>query len=1796
MAKWDDEYDKILSETLAKRTTSKSTNYKGSPTRQINLSDGYIHVKAAANNKTVAPTSVSSKVTDRMTTKNDNKKKKKWYEDGLFEDGWDVGDLTKTILGIDEDSASLKDLTVNSLKRGYYNSLYGEESYKAMNGQKNKKDAYEKLLESDEYQFTPGSKVASGVSGAFELGGQMFRQFTNPRTLAVTGSAVGAAIIAGNAGPQALVPEEIISVPTVAAAAFASGSAASNYEIEAGHAYNEMLEAGIKEETARKIAIGVGGVNAALEAAQVDELLDAYKITKASGATKSVAKRILDELVDRGVDVAKETGQEVLQEGVTIAGVQAASKLDKGEYAYSAADIGNRLLDTAQSSALSFGMMNVPAAAKNTFSTIRDQKMANAKNDKVVEAPFVEKAPVVEQKPVVEKSPVVEQSQAEVKPNAETTAEPTNDNWRDVAQTLREPEFDGEEWTREYIDHNNSVRKSVTESAAREVIRDVESGMSSEQLAQKSQDALQEYEQLQAKKDSVTSYTEAEKLTLTALYNQYTLYDSVAKNPSYVNELKKSLDTAPVREDVAENATTTPTVSETENVSPVNATQQQETQLTEDNSTELPEAQSEYQELVEERRAIKDTLESLTAVSDFGDSFNELSKRYDEVNEKINAFENAMTDGNGSTGEISPASEAANPEEAKAVVMKMVNDDIGEIAEEKVFTADGFTVQRRMSSDEKHWTYTVISPDGTFRRGMTEVDATEFWDDVQNSISHLIDGTEVERSIPAKAPVRVVSTDNGDYLESDSSGFEEKKTETKRARILTDMPHKSKTQKQTKKTDSLNVDKETKNGVKSIVNKIEELIIDNGFVFEKLSKKTKNRELEAKWDGLRRVRSAAQHLIGNGADGVKSLKSMMDTVEKAGLTQDFYNYLGHYRNIDGMTLDTRFNTYNRGVWGDVSAAESQFEVDRLERLHPEFKSWAEDVYAYNNHLRDMMVKGGLISQKTADLLAEMYPHYVPIHRVGFDESIDYEDTNHVGVTSPLKSATGGNQDIEPLFNTMAERTMAVHRAVAMNNFGLELYNTLYPGRLNSNNAIAPMPSNAGAPFADIDVDYSIEGFDPREELLQSGKPGSLPTFSVFMNGERHTFDINSEMYTAMKPTSDFLSMSIPFVSGFNNLRRNLITAYNPWFALNNAVKDAQEVLINSQHPLKTYGNMLVRVHSEVINNGKLYQEYCANGGKQNTYFDTQDSSFDPKKGVLDYIENTIGLKQILALNNYIEMMPRFAEYIASRESGRSIEVSMLDAARVTTNFGAGGKFTKLLDRNGWTFLNSSFQGATQQIRNVVEAKQNGIKGFAGLAARYMLAGLPAVLLNNALWEDDEEYQALPDYITNNYYIPFKYGDGQFVRIPKGRTAAVIQYAIEQVMKKSTGDDEADWSAFGDLILENLAPNNPFKDHILAPAFQVAANESWYGEDIVPYRLKDLPASEQFDEKTDDLSVWLGEKLDYSPKKINYLLDQYSGVLGDTILPYLTPKAESPIDNPILKALAPFRDRFTTDSVLNNRVTGDFYETLEAAEAKAESDEATPEDKLVSSYLIYHNAEISKLMQQQRDIQTSDLPDSEKYKQNRELKEQINEMQKKALEGLENFSLNGIYGEVGDKRFNFGYDSENKQDRWFEIKPKKADGDDNWYYQQEQAVTKDLGISYKEYWNNKQMYDDFYYVASGFDKESTSDDMIETARSVFGYERFADYASVLKTLKADKDKNGESIDGTRFPKVQEYVNSLDIPEIEKKILMKMQYPNYKKHNYEIVEYLDKKDGISPTKVIKILEELGYMIDSNGYVTW
>lgn len=653
-----------------------------------------------------------------------------------------------------------------------------------------------------------------------------------------------------------------------------------------------------------------------------------------------------------------------------------------------------------------------------------------------------------------------------------------------------------------------------------------------------------------------------------------------------------------------------------------------------------------------------------------------------------------------------------------------------------------------------------------------------------------------------------------------------------------------------------------------------------------------------------------------------------------------------------------------------------------------------------------LVNNGVISQELSDKFEEMYPHYVPIQRVdtrGLAIKVPL-DTKRTGINTPIKKATGGSSNINPMFETIANRTEQTYRASARNSLGLELKNTLAKlNELNSTNE-------------NIDLDSVIDSIstDNNEDLLQKGKNGQNPTFTVFDNGQKVTFDINEDIYDALKPRDSNSLLFQTFVPAqkISNLRRGVLTEYNPVFLVTNSIKDAQDVLFNSQHPAKTYSKF-GEAYAQILGKGYWYQEYLQNGGEQNSYFkegqfEKDTSKFPKAKKVL-----TMPLEAISSANNVIEMAPRLAEYIASREQGRSVQTSMLDASRVTTNFKAGGDFTRFLNRNGATFLNAGVQGAVQQVRNIREANAKGLKGWTSLALRTIVAGAPAILLNNLLWKDDDDYDELQDYVKDNYYIIGKIGDNQFLRIPKGRTVSSVQKIVSNIdeylnNKKELNIDEVSKDFWEDMkfAIEQSAPNNPVNNNIISPIIQAVTNRSWYGEDIVPSRLQKLPSAEQYDESTDKLSKFIGEKLNISPKKINYVLDQYSGGVGDILIPKLTPQAENNV----------IEDKFTTDSVMKSRYPGEFFEKADELQIASNSSKATDKDKVKYKFISKIDSDISDLYKKKKEIQNSDATDEEKKKELKEVQKEINKLSKKAITQVDKAQVLGNTANIGDKLY------------------------------------------------------------------------------------------------------------------------------------------------------------------------------------
>lgn len=544
---------------------------------------------------------------------------------------------------------------------------------------------------------------------------------------------------------------------------------------------------------------------------------------------------------------------------------------------------------------------------------------------------------------------------------------------------------------------------------------------------------------------------------------------------------------------------------------------------------------------------------------------------------------------------------------------------------------------------------------------------------------------------------------------------------------------------------------------KDSIDTIAQKITNKGHYVDKLAESTRNLELKYAYDRNLNSFAEGQYVVGvaqtdNQGNSIgKSIEELWRPAEEAKLSGEFAEYLLHLLNIDRSEK-------HKYVFGeDIGPAESTKIALTLEKKHLEFKSWAKDIKEFNHNNLNNLKEAGLLTQDNIDYLERLYPNYVPILRD--NESGMYVGNNDkTGTASPIKRATGGNADIQPLKDTMAMQAIRIKRLINQNRLGQELAKSLKSAKIDNTGV-------SFTPGALMDMDSFVEADG-------SGKK----YYTYFENGELQKLEINDNLYESLKPTEiSKIEKTLPFrgLQKLTNINRSLLTTSNPLFIVTNFFKDLQDGMFNSKYSskfVKNYGKAL----NEIMTKGKYYESYMANGGMTNSYFDYNEGIKKKSNRFVERIRNA---------NEIVEQLPRLAEFISTLEDGRSLNEALYNAAEITTNFKRGGEWTKALNRNGATFLNASVQGLDKFYRNF--SGQNGAKGYVNLAIKATLMAVVPAVLNHILLDDDEDYQDLPQSTKDLYYL-FKYDDGKFIRIPKRKIFKYFWFCSKKSNGKRSG--------------------------------------------------------------------------------------------------------------------------------------------------------------------------------------------------------------------------------------------------------------------------------------------------------------------------------------------------------------------------------------------------------------------------
>ena len=895
--------------------------------------------------------------------------------------------------------------------------------------------------------------------------------------------------------------------------------------------------------------------------------------------------------------------------------------------------------------------------------------------------------------------------------------------------------------------------------------------------------------------------------------------------------------------------------------------------------------------------------------------------------------------------------------------------------------------------------------------------------------------------------------------------------------------------------------------------------VDELYGVEKYLKKFGGRkDAEAFVQQVRASETIAQTMIGNvqydivSGDGTKlgeGISKIFKPYKMRKIENQFNDYLLHQLNVDRMTLSERTNgeVDNKPVFGknekrdhDITAEESKKIIAAYDKKYSSFKADAEKVWSYSKNLLNMRVKAGLVSQEAADLMNKYYPHYVPSFREDVKSvgSSAVKNDSQLGVNSTIKKAKGGSADIYSIEESIAAQTRQAIKAMEINKMANAVYDAAIKSGDDSYVIAEEVETEKNTdPDKDIDVDLI-----PKNNQIV-----------FFKDGKRIEMSVAKEIFDGFKGVT---SGSVPdmFVTRVANRGvnafKNLVTSYSPAFSVRNFVKDIQDALINSKH-VTLFGKNIVSAMKGIASNDALWQQYLAHGGYASTVFDGNGFTngiggrgFEALQKISEIDGNSFkklsaAMKNILVsvgnANAFVEQVTRFAEFRASIEAGDSIQAAINNSADVTTNFSRHGKSVKVLNATFIPFLNASVQGFDKLLRVITGPfKEKSLSAIAILLAKALAIGIAPQILNMIMNGDDEEYYDLTDEVRENYFL-IKVGD-QFIKIPRGRAAAAFGGIANRIGNEMRGDD-FDVAGYLTSLKDNVTPVESFSRNILSPFKDLATNTTWYGGEIEGRQFDNVRPSQRYDESTSSIAIWIGDKINYSPKKIHYLMDQYSGVIGDFLLPATTKKAEKDY----LSA------NFLIDSTTNNKLSNDFYKLYDDAMYASE------EGDMTAYYQLRHlndvKESVSKLYKEINEIQNSDLKNAEKLQQVRTLRVLINNIYRTAAVDYAAYTqaINATDGMFDDS------DDSGKRDRYVAIT--------QMMYGSEKAL--------EEY--NKNVYE----KSTLFNKAGIS------------YDTYYEYYFGVRDIESDVDKNGDVISGSKKKKVEAAIKALGVDRRERLLL-------------------------------------------------
>lgn len=300
------------------------------------------------------------------------------------------------------------------------------------------------------------------------------------------------------------------------------------------------------------------------------------------------------------------------------------------------------------------------------------------------------------------------------------------------------------------------------------------------------------------------------------------------------------------------------------------------------------------------------------------------------------------------------------------------------------------------------------------------------------------------------------------------------------------------------------------------------------------------------------------------------------------------------------------------------------------------------------------------------------------------------------------------------------------------------------------------------------------------------------------------------------------------------------------------------------------------------------------------------------------------------LSRCTEDWVRFAVFLTSRQSGRSMEQSIMDAKEVTVNFnrkGAGSKSAGKWDvsnffsmnnlhflsayaasafKNFYAFSNASIQGLDKNVRLHLNHTAGMLMWDGAAVTLGMLSAMCIPLMLSAIGGDPDDYWDMPESMRRMGIMLPLGKDGRFLTLPMSiehRAAYGIGELLGTVVcgSENLPASEITFQAFEQLsqilpldLTEGNGSMLSLVPTAVRPEVEIAFNKNWLGMPIYkePFN-KNTPAFRNVYQSTNPnyiaMSKWLNEVQgggDYeragvqvNPAMVQHLVESYTGGAG-----------------------------------------------------------------------------------------------------------------------------------------------------------------------------------------------------------------------------------------------------------------------------------------------------------------------------